>query len=283
MDITFAKVQASGNDFIVLDNRQNRLAEKIRDFAQFAAFACRRKYSVGADGLLVLEDSGSCDFRMRIFNPDGSEVDMCGNGIRCSALYAYAKEWCGNIMKIETKAGHLESEVSTGTDGETNGRNAASVSVKMTAPGDIKLNQNLGIEKSIVNVHTINSGVPHAVHFVENINSYPVKEMGGKIRYHKIFEPKGTNADFVEVLGGSNISVRTYERGVEDETLACGTGVVASAIISHLINGTKGPVCVTTKSGEAVKVRFRKEQNRFKDVYLEGKAQIVFEGSIHYV
>ena len=272
MRIDFTKTVASGNDFIVVDNRDNALGSKIADFSDFARFACRRRHSVGSDGLLVLENSKSCDFKMRIFNPDGSEVTMCGNGIRCSAVYAYKKKWCGVLMKIETGAGVLQAEV-----------NGESVRVKMTSPKNIKLAQNIGLGKTIMNIHTVNTGVPHVVHFVENIKDYPTKEAGSGIRYHKLFEPEGTNANFVEIVDNSTISVRTYERGVEDETLACGTGVVASAIISHLINGTREPVKAITRGEDILKVYFKKEHNRFNDVYLEGKAHIVFEGGLDYV
>ena len=228
MNINFTKAVASGNDFIIVDNREKRLRGRVPDFGTFARFVCRRRYSVGADGLLVLENSKRADFKMRIFNPDGSEVTMCGNGIRCSALYAYRKKWCKASLKIETGAGIVEGEVK-----------GKSLRIKMTSPKQIKLEQNIGIGKTIMNIHTVNTGVPHVIHFVENIKNYPVKEMGKKIRYHKLFEPEGTNADFVEEINKSTISLRTYERGVEDETLACGTGVVASAIIAHLVNGVK--------------------------------------------
>ncbi|GAF99021.1 unnamed protein product, partial [marine sediment metagenome] len=188
------------------------------------------------------------------------------------ALYAYRKKWCGGSMTIETGAGILEAEVNSG-----------SVKVKMTPPEDIKLNQNIGVGKTIMNVHTLDTGVPHVVHFVEDVEKYPVREMGGKIRYHKVFEPDGTNADFVQISGKSTITVRTYERGVEDETLACGTGVVASAVISNLINGTEPPVSAVTKSGDVLTVHFNKERDTFRDVYLEGKAYIIFNGEVDYV
>jgi len=272
MNISFTKVVASGNDFIIVDNRENKLARKISGLASFARVVTKRKFSVGADGLLVLEDSKKADFRMRIFNPDGTEVSMCGNGLKCAALYAAKNKWSASSMKIETLAGTLEAEVK-----------ADSVKIKMTPPADIKLNQNIGAEKAIVNTHSVNTGVPHVVHFVEDIESYPVKSMGAKIRYHKLFEPEGTNANFVKVTDKSTILVRTYERGVEDETLACGTGVVASAIISNLVSGTEGPVNAITRGKDVLKVYFSKEMNHFRDVYLEGKAHIAFEGGVNYV
>ena len=178
MKIEFTKAEASGNDFLLLDNRQNKLGDKISDFGGFAKTACRRRYSVGADGVLVLEDSGIADFKMRIFNPDGSEVTMCGNGIRCSSMYAYTNKWCGPSMKIETGAGTLEADIKGGF-----------VIVKMTPLKDIRLDQNIGLGKTIINVHIANTGVPHAVHFVEGLTGYPVKEMGSKLWYYKFFEP----------------------------------------------------------------------------------------------
>jgi len=272
LKVRFTKVSASGNDFIVLDNRDGKLSETIPDFSAFARFSCKRRHSVGADGVLLLEDSKAADFRMRIFNPDGSEVSMCGNGIRASALYANTRKWCNRKVLIETRSGMLEAEVRD-----------EGIIVKMTSPKDISLDQNIGLGSTIINLHLADTGVPHAVHFVEDVKSYPVKEMGRKVRFHKFFEPKGTNADFVEVIDNSTIMVRTYERGVEDETLACGTGVVASAIVSHMVNGTEAPISAITRSEDILKVHFKKELNAFRDVYMEGKAQIVFEGSIEYV
>jgi len=175
-------------------------------------------------------------------------------------------------MKIETAAGVLEASV-----------NGEAVRVKMTLPNNIKLDRNIGVGKTIMNVHALDTGVPHAVHFVDKVEKYPVTKFGGGIRYHKMFEPEGTNANFVEISGKSAIKVRTYERGVEDETLACGTGAVASAIVSHLVNGVKAPVSVTTKSGDVLTVHFRKDGDSFDDVYLEGKARIVFNGEVDYV
>ena len=273
MRIEFTKAVASGNDFIIVDNRKNKLTSKITDLTEFAKFSCQRRHSAGADGLLVLEDSSSADFKMRIFNPNGSEVTMCGNGIRCSALYASDRSWCDASMKIETGAGLLEAHVS----GEM-------VKVKMTPPKNIKLDNNIGVGKAIVTIHNVDTGVPHAVCFVEDIEKYPVKEIGRKVRYHKVFEPEGTNVDFVEVKDKSTIIVRTYERGVENETLACGTGIVASGIIASLVKGVTDPISAVTKSGEVVKIYLKKEINHsFSSVHFEGKAHISYEGGLYYV
>ncbi|MFH1380889.1 MAG: diaminopimelate epimerase [Candidatus Omnitrophota bacterium] len=272
MKIEFTKAEASGNDFIILDNRGNKLVERGLNLSDFTKFSTRRKFSIGADGILVLEDSKSANFKMRIFNPDGKEVNMCGNGIRCSALYAHKEKWCPSPMKIETGAGMIGAEV----EGD-------SVKVKMTDPHEFRLEQNIGVNKEIINVHTLDTGVPHAVHFVEGIEDYPVVDMGRSIRQHKAFYPAGTNVDFVEIKDDSTVVVRTYERGVEDETLACGTGAVASAIIAHAVKNIKQPMNVITRSKDRLKVYFRKERNSFHDVYLEGEAKIIFSGGIDYV
>ncbi len=273
MRIGFTKVQASGNDFIIIDNRENALGRAINNgFSKLARTLSERKRSIGADGVLLLEDSAKADLKMRVINPDGSEVTMCGNGIRCSAFYAAQKKWCGSSMKIETGAGFLEATV-----------DMDNIRVKMTAPKSVKLDQNVGAGSAIVSVHGVDTGVPHVVHFVEGIENYNVKDMGSKLRYHKLFEPEGTNADFVEVRDKNTIIVRTYERGVENETLACGTGVVASAIIANLVKKVGSPVSAVTRSGDTLKVFFKKEINHFVDVYLEGKAAIIFEGRVDYV
>lgn len=273
--VTFTKVVGSGNDFVILDNRQGRLNKDIGDFSDFAKEVCVRRNSIGADGLLVLEDSDKADFRMRIINPDGSEVTMCGNGARCSALYAYKNDWCSARLKMETGAGILEAEIV-----------GDNVKLKMTNPHSIRLDNDIGLGSTIFKIHFIDTGVPHAVHFLDDekdIDEYPVREIGRKIRYHKTFQPDGTNANFVKVISEDRIKLRTYERGVEDETLACGTGAVASAIISHLVNGTMAPVSVLTKSGDALNIYFKSAKKIFFDVYLEGPAKIVYEGGINYV
>jgi len=270
--IPFTKVVGSGNDFIIVNNRENKLKKIISDFSYFAKDVCERKKSVGADGVLVLEDSETADFKMRVFNPDGSEVSMCGNGARCLALYAYEANWCSNNLKMETGAGQVIAEVS-----------ANNVKLAMTEPKDIHLNRDLGLGNTIFKTHFVNSGVPHVVHFLNeetDIKQYPVKETGRSLRYHKVFEPNGTNANFVKLSDKTSINLRTYERGVEDETLACGTGAVASAIISHLVYGIEQPISVFTRSGDILKVYFKVSGKKISDVYLEGPARIVYEGEI---
>ncbi len=261
--INFTKMVASGNDFVVIENSHksgaishNSLAKKI----------CDRKYGVGADGLLVLEKSKIADLRMRIFKPDGSEAQMCGNGARCSVLYVGRRG-----AKLETKAGIIES-----------GLKGDNVKIKLTDPAHIKLDIPIKVNKRNLRANFIDTGVPHAVIFVEGLDEVHVSEIGRAIRNHKEFSPRGTNVDFVETLGKDLIAIRTYERGVEDETLACGTGSVASALIFVLKTDTGNKINVCTKSREILKVYFKKVNNRFKNVWLEGKARIVYKG-VYYV
>ena len=263
--IKFTKAVATGNDFIIVDNRTGAINEKA--LAKFAKKVCDRKQAIGADGALFIERSKKCDFRMRIFNPDGSEAEMCGNGSRCVALYAATKGIAKNAMTIETLAGALDATVKDST-----------VKVKLTDPKDIKWNFCLMINKCPYKVNFVNTGVPHVIHFVEDLDKVDVKNMGSHIRYHDEFSPEGTNADFVKIAGKHNIKVRTYERGVEDETLACGTGAVASAIISAEVEKMASPVIVETRSGEKIKVYFEMIKGNFRNIYLEGRAKLVYEG-----
>lgn len=266
--IKFTKAVATGNDFIIIDNRDLKLKN---DLGQLTKKLCDRFYGVGADGLLLVEKSQKADFKMRIFNSDGSEAEMCGNGSRCVALYAYTEKIAPANMMIETVAGILNADVL--------GEN---VKVKLTDPKDIQWNLCLMIHECPYKVNVANTGVPHVVHFVNDLEAIEVKKLGPKMRYHEEFSPNGANVNFVKVTDKSQnkIAVRTYERGVEDETLACGTGAVASAIISAEAEKLVSPVTVETRSGELLKVYFESHEGNFKDVYLEGKARLVYEGSI---
>ncbi len=270
--IEFAKMNASGNDFIVFDNRSNMLSHSAKTLPELAKALCERRRSIGADGMLVIEDSKAADFKMRIINPDGSEVDMCGNGSRCVALYAMENGIAGKSMKIETGAGIVDAEV-VGLD----------VKLALTNAKGLKLNRSLTIDKKEYKVHSINTGVMHAILFVNAIDKVKVDSLGSKIRRHKTFSPKGTNVDFVKVLGPNKISIRTYERGVESETYACGTGAAASAIISGLIHGMSSHIDVHTKGGEALRVYFNIRKKRVENIYLEGEARLVHKGVLSYV
>ena len=265
--IDFMKMSGSGNDFIVIDNRDQSLA--AGNITEFVRTVCERKVSVGADGLIIIENSDRADFRWRYFNADGSEADMCGNGARCTARFAYLRGIAKENMSFETGAGIIKAEVR----GET-------VKVKLTEPYAIKVSIPLVIEGQPLEVSFINTGVPHVVLFVQDLDRYDAFNTGRKIRYHKEFQPEGTNANFMEVIDRHTIRVRTYERGVEDETLACGTGVVASVLISSCKGLVESPVDVRVRSGETLKIYFHKAGHVFKDIYLEGKANVVYEGRI---
>lgn len=261
-NIKFTKMVAAGNDFIIAE-----LRAKNSELREVAKKICGRRYGAGADGLLLLEKSKKADFRMRIFNPDGSEPAMCGNGLRCAALYAHKNKIAPRKMKIETLAGIQEAEVKDNI-----------VKLKLSNPHGARLDMPVEIDKKKVAVHFINTGVPHAVLFVDKIDAVDVARLGRFIRNHPLFMPDGTNTDFVKAQKGSSISVRTYERGVEDETAACGTGAVASAIISSLVKKVKPPVKVKTRSGETLKVDFKRADIIY-DVYLEGPARVVYNGA----
>ena len=269
--IKFTKTVATGNDFVIIDNREGKLKG---DLSGLAKRLCDRRRGAGADGLLLLEMSKDCDFKMRIFNPDGGEAEMCGNGSRCIALYARNNKIAKADMRIETLAGTVDANV-----------NRNMVKVKLTDPKDIHWNLCLMIDECPYKVNFADTGVPHVIHFVKDIENIGVKELGSKMRYHADFSPSGANVDFVKVVDktGSKIRVRTYERGVEDETLACGTGAVASAIIAAEADHLKSPVIVETRGKEILKVYFDMVDGNFKNVCLEGEAKLVYEGVIEDV
>ena len=265
--IPFCKMSGSGNDFIVIDNRRKILdADHPGDFIRKV---CARKVSVGADGLILIEPSPRVNFRWRFFNSDGSEAEMCGNGGRCAARFAVLKGIAPPKLSFETLAGIIEGEVA--------GRQ---IKVLMVPPTGLKLNIDVPIDGQVHQMHFINTGVPHAIQFVDQASSVPVKDLGKKVRFHSQFQPAGTNANFVQVIDRKHINCRTYERGVEDETLACGTGAVASALIAAKKGFVDSPVEVRTSGGEALKIYFQAKGEGFDRVFLEGDARVVYEGEL---
>lgn len=261
---------ASGNDFVVIEDGHQ--ATKPPSHQAIIRKICDRKYGIGADGLLVLEKSPRADVRMRIFNSDGSEAQMCGNGARCVVLFTALKRKTYTAkLDIETKAGIIKSEVKDNL-----------VKIKLTDPKSIKLDIPLVLNSRSIRVNFINTGVPHAVIFVEGISKIDVQNLGSLIRFHRVFKPQGTNVNFVEVIDNHNIRIRTYERGVEGETLACGTGSVAAALITSCKLQTNGQdqINVHTQGKEILQVYFKKSEAKFFDVWLQGKAERVFKGEI---
>ena len=265
--IEFYKMSGCGNDFILIDNRDKKL-DGI-DLKPFAASICRPKVSVGADGLIVIEPSDKADFRWIFLNADGSEAEMCGNGGRCAARFAFIQGIAGERLSFETKAGIIDAEVK----GEV-------VKLRLTDPRDLKLDYAIPVKGGHLKVNSVNTGVPHVVSFVDAINEFDVFGYGRDVRFHSAYAPAGTNVNFVKLEGPNRLRVRTYERGVEDETLACGTGAVASALIATSKSLVDSPVEILVKSGEILKIYFDKSGDSFSKVYLEGKASVIYEGKI---
>ena len=266
--IAFHKMAASGNDFIVVDNRKR----VVRNANRFASDACRPHAGVGADGVLLIETSRKADFFMRILNSDGSEAEACGNGYRCVSLYARNMLGLSKRVRFETLSGTVETELVS-----LNGKRAR-VRVKMARPTRYEAGVSFTVNRRVLKGAFIDTGVPHVVMFTDRLDQVAVTKLGPAIRYHNRFKPRGTNVNFVEVTGPSALAIRTYERGVEDETLACGTGTVASAAVAHLTHRVQAPVQVKTKSGEVLTVSFGRSGNKIKSVCLEGGAEFVFEG-----
>lgn len=272
--INFTKMVASGNDFVVVEAGHKL---QVTSYKLLAKKICDRKFGVGADGLLLLEKSKKADVRMRIFNADGSEAEMCGNGARATALYVSCntkstghKSQVASHKKrilIETMAGVIDSEVI-----------GDNVKIKLTGLLGTRLDIPIKVNNRGIKVNFINTGVPHAVVFAGGLNEFDIVPLGRAIRYHDKFAPKGTNVDFVEELSKNRILVRTYERGVEDETLACGTGSVASALVYALKTGAINKIYVRTRSTEILTVYFSRDNEEFKDVWLEGRASVSFKG-----
>ena len=265
--INFYKMSGSGNDFIIIDNRNNVVEEnKLSDFI---SSVCRRKMSVGADGVILIENAKNIDFKWRFFNSDGSRAEMCGNGARCAARFAYLNKIAGPKMSFETDAGIIIAQV-----------NNDLVKIKMTEPKDLKIDFTIDTDGGPVTASSINTGVPHVVMPVDNIDDVEVVKLGREIRYHEKFAPAGTNVNFYCPISEDKIKIRTYERGVEDETLACGTGAVASALVYANKTNIKSPVSVMTKSGGWLSVYFESKTDAFYNIYLKGDARIIYKGEM---
>jgi diaminopimelate epimerase len=264
--LRFTKMNGAGNDFVMIDNR----AGDVRLQPEQIVRICDRHHGVGADGILLLEKgSNGADFRMRYYNRDGGEAEMCGNGARCFARFAKKVAGAPERISFQTPAGLIGARL-----------HGDLVTLNMSDPTDLRLNLRLQIDGEDAVVHYINSGVPHVVVPVARLDVVHVFTQGAAIRRHKKFSPQGANVNFIEKRGAQKILVRTYERGVEDETLACGTGVVASALIFAVTEKVDGPVSVTVRSGSELSVDFKRAGNQFRNVTLTGPAEFAFEGTI---
>jgi len=257
MILTFYKYQGTGNDFVMVDNRQNIFP---KNNTKLVARFCDRKFGIGADGLILLENSKSADFKMVYFNADGNTSTMCGNGGRCLVAFAEYLGIISNRASFEAIDGLHEATI-----------------------------ENDSINLKMINVDTINqfeehlfldTGSPHHVTFVDTIKNVNVKISGRKIRYGAPYFEKGSNVNFVEKIDENTFKVRTYERGVEDETLSCGTGVTAVAIASHKAKKTKNTTVIIETPGGMLEVSFDFDNNTYKNVFLKGAATLVFKGEI---
>ena len=257
-----------GNDFIIVDNRNSSIEET--DIATFITNICRRKMSVGADGIILIERSDTVDFRWRFYNSDGSTAEMCGNGARCAARFAFLNGIAGSEMAFETLAGMVSASVS----------DDAQVKIRMTDPSNLQMDIPIVLKSGTLTIHKVNTGVPHVGVFVDDIHKAPVNEMGREIRFHKDFAPAGTNVNFIGMLPDKTFAIRTYERGVEDETLACGTGSVACALFVAQKFGLLSPVRIMTRSGGCLCIYFTFRQGIFSDVSLEGDARVIYRAEL---
>lgn len=265
--IPFYKMHGGGNDFVLVDHRRGLIPEAQQP--RFARRVCARQVGVGADGLILIEGSDKADFRWRFYNADGSEAEMCGNGGRCAARLAVMLGIAPPNLSFETLAGIMHAEVK---DRE--------VRLELTGIEDFRLYQEIPINGKTVTGHFLKVGVPHVVVPVPDLEQVPVTFWGKIVRFHPLFQPAGANVNFINLQGSLALEVRTYERGVEDETLACGTGAVASALIAARLGHVQSPVAVNTRGGEILTVHFKLQGETFKDVFLEGEALVVCQGEL---
>lgn len=267
--IPFTKMSGTGNDFIVIDHRTSIVP--VAEQQEFAAKVCRRCFSTGADGLILIERSETADFSWRFYNGDGSPAEMCGNGARCAARFAYRNNIAPKKMSFETIAGIVEAEI---VGDEEN------VSLLMTDPFDLIMDLSVVLDGEPRDIFFVNTGVPHVILFVDN-EEIALKKWGSEIRFHEMFQPAGTNVNFVRKLDDGRLQVRTYERGVEDETMACGTGAVASALIASLQGMVESPTRILTSGGDDLTIVFELgEGPSATGVYLQGPAHVIYTGEL---
>ena len=260
-------MNGAGNDFVLLDNRDGSIELSREQVARI----CDRQRGVGADGLMLLVpcNSGKADWAWQFYNSDGSDAEMCGNGARCFARFIQKTVGDADVVTFETIAGVISAKF----DGER-------VTVNLTPPEGLRMGDEIELSTGKTPVYSLNTGVPHAIIFVPDADKAMVQELGREVRFHEHFAPSGTNVNFVQVLEPGHIRVRTYERGVEGETLACGTGVSAAAMISSMVHGFQSPVQVQVQGQETLNISFGQDDGCFSDVLLEGPADFVFHGKI---
>jgi diaminopimelate epimerase len=263
----FVKLAGCGNDFLLVDARTRSFQGNP---SRLARAWCDRKRGIGADGLLLALPSRKADARMRIFNPDGSEPSMCGNGLRCLAWYLHTTNGRDRRFRVETRAGFMKAEIVS----------KKRVRIYMTPPRRLHLGLKVTQQGRRYLLHAVDTGVPHAVLLSRWIQKMDLDRLGPFIRNHRLFRPEGTNVNLVQIRSPHRIDLRTYERGVEAETLACGTGAVASVVIGAALGRLASPVQVQTRGGEKLQVGFQSLPKPWEGLYLEGPVQFLFEGGI---
>lgn len=265
----FHKYSGHGNDFVIVDNWDGLVAEK--DMNKIAKLMCRPKFGIGADGaVFIIPGPDDVDFAWRFFNADGSEADMCGNASRCTAHLAATLGIAPDEMSFKTKAGVVEAVV-----------HDRLVKVQMPKFGRPEGAALVEAEGVSLTYHRVNAGVPHAVALVEDLDNFPVFKIGRAVRRHPAFAPDGANVNFVKIIGSDRLSVRTYERGVEDETLACGTGATAAVLLA-LAQGlvTSASVTCQTRGGDDLIISVEGPLEAPEKVFLEGKVRHLFSGQV---
>lgn len=257
--ILFYKYHGAGNDFIIIDNRH----DFFKPDRKTIALLCHRRFGIGADGLILLQNKKSYDFDMRYFNSDGNEGSMCGNGGRCVVAFAQLMGIVDDKTTFHAIDGEHKAEIikSKGTE--------LIIKLKMA---DVKKVNLLGDD------FFLNTGSPHLVRFISKVKDFDVYNEGRKLRYADILKPDGSNINFVQIMK-NNLYMRTYERGVEDETLSCGTGATASALAFAVKTGKNDTVDIATNGGK-LKVYFKRNKNTFSDIWLEGPVKLVFSGGV---
>jgi len=265
--VLFVKMHGSGNDFVLIDNR--KLALPQEQMAHWARQICRRAFAVGADGLIFLQDAPAgveADYVWHFYNADGSRAEMCGNGSRCAARLASEIGLAGKKHVLGTDAGPIRAEVREDSN---------LVKVQLTPPAGLKLGAEIEVEGQTFTVHFVNTGVPHAVIISDDVAALDVLKLGRAVRTHAHFAPAGTNVNFIQVVSREKLLLRTYERGVEGETFACGTGAAASAMVARELGLTGESVQLTTSGGEILQIYLENGT-----VYLEGPAVKTYAGEM---
>ncbi|GAB7021798.1 diaminopimelate epimerase [Salidesulfovibrio brasiliensis] len=269
--VPFFKMQGCGNDFVVIDNRELNVPEA--DMAEWAEKVCARAFGVCADGLFFIDNApegSGLDYRWHFYNNDGSRAEMCGNASRCMGRLAFELGIAPREHTFGTDAGPIKAEVIT------EGPQAGEVKVQLTPPQGTSLNTALDLNGETITVHFADTGVPHAVVFLDDVSAVDIKKLGAAIRYHEHFAPAGTNANFAQVIDENTMLLRTYERGVEDETYACGTGAAATQLVAHELGLTAPTAALTTSGKEVLTISLEND-----NVFLQGAATLVFKGELY--